>query len=382
MGLPMAISFAYAGLKTAILDINAQAIQSVNEGKMPFYEKDTGALLKTVIKNKKLKAYSNNEIVAQSKYIIIIVGTPIDEHLNPRIGDIQKIVAELLPYFRDGQTVILRSTIYPGTTRRVAQMIKKLARVNIAFCPERIAQGQSIQELTSLPQIISGLNHASSISAKALFSKIVKETIELSLEEAELAKLITNAWRYIQFATANQFFMIADQRNVNFHKILHAIKWHYPRASHYPGPGFTAGPCLLKDTMQIAAFNNNQFSLGHAAMLVNEGLPNYIVNKLRERYNLKKLRVGILGMAFKAEIDDKRDSLSYKLKKLFEIEAKEVWCSDSYIQDRDFRTVHEVCSKCEVIILGVPHSAYRSLKFRANQKVVDIWNFWGKAGVI
>lgn len=393
VGLPLAITLADAGLKTAILDINKDAIETVNAGIVPFKENGAEEKLKKALKNKKIVTSTSPSIVSESEYIVIIIGTPIDRHLNPKIQDIHNVVKNLLPYLKKDQTIILRSTVYPGTSRLVYEFLEKnlprrqlskagKKKLKLAFCPERIAQGYAIEEIKSLPQIISGIDNASTQSAKKLFSKIAKETVELSLEEAELAKLFTNSWRYIQFATANQFFMIADQKGLDFHKILHAIKHNYPRARNFPGAGLAAGPCLFKDTMQIAAFNNNQFFLGHSAMLINEGLPDYIVSKIKTKYGLKKKTVGILGMAFKADNDDKRDSLSYKLKKLVELEADEVLCTDIYINDSEFVDVKILVKKSDIIIVATPHKEYKKLKFKSKQKVVDIWDFFGKGGTI
>ncbi|MFC1496150.1 nucleotide sugar dehydrogenase [Candidatus Margulisiibacteriota bacterium] len=382
VGLPLAITLADNGLKTAIYDINHTSLKRVSSGIVPFKEIGAEVKLKNALKNKTLQTFSEREVISESEYLIIIIGTPIDRHLNPKIQDIHKVIREILPQIKNGQTIILRSTVYPGTSLSVYEFLKKnKKKVKLAFCPERIAQGYAIEEIKSLPQIISGINKASTLSARKLFSKFVKDMVELSLEEAEVAKLFTNAWRYLQFAIANQFFMIADQKGLDFHKILFAIKHNYPRAKSFPGAGFAAGPCLFKDTMQIAAFNNNQFFLGHAAMLVNEGLPDYIITKLKSKYDLKKKRVGILGMAFKADNDDNRDSLSYKLKKVLEIEAKEVFCADPYIK-ADTLPVKEVCNKSNILILAAPHKEYKKLKFRKNQKVVDIWNYYKKGGII
>jgi UDP-N-acetyl-D-mannosaminuronic acid dehydrogenase len=141
-----------------------------------------------------------------------------------------------------------------------------------------------------------------------------------------------------------------------------------------PGPGFAAGPCLFKDTMQLAAFSNNKLVMGHSAMLVNEGLPAFLVNQLKQQVSLSRQTVGILGMAFKAEIDDPRASLSYKLKKLLELEAARVLCSDPYVKDKSLVPVEQILDEADVIFIATPHQAYRNLKIPAETKVVDIWD--------
>ena len=200
-------------------------------------------------------------------------------------------------------------------------------RVDVAFCPERIAEGHALEELHTLPQIIGADDDRARERAETLFRSLVSKTVPTSTKEAELAKLFTNTWRYMKFAVANQFLMIADQAGVDYTNVLRAIREDYPRASDLPGPGFAAGPCLFKDTMQLAAFTSDHFPMGQAAMQVNEGLPAYIVAALERRYGgLQGKTVGILGMAFKSESDDTRASLSYKLRKLLSWAGARVVC--------------------------------------------------------
>ena len=156
-----------------------------------------------------------------------------------------------------------------------------------------------------------------------------------------------------------------------------AVMRDYPRAADMPGPGFAAGPCLLKDTMQLAAFNNNNFTLGNASMMVNEGLPLYVIARLAQRYALDTMTVGILGMAFKGESDDTRSSLSYKLKRLLRFRAARVLCTDPYVQDDpDLCPLEEVLAASDLLMIGAPHRAYRGLELNGRE-VVDIWGITG-----
>ena len=324
VGLPLSITFASKGLKVCIYDINQDILEAVLNGNMPFLEEGADKLLKATIR-KTLFATNDPKVILDARFIIITIGTPVDEHLNPKFTVMKNFFKSILPYLRDGQHIIIRSTVFPGTTEKIYEFLRNNGlKVKVSFCPERIAQGKAIQELSSLPQIISGFEDEAISEACNLFRILNQDIIVLTPIEAELAKLFTNTWRYIQFAIANQFYIIATGYGLDFYKIYDAMKYKYPRAKDFPPAGFTAGPCLFKDTMQLAAFNNNTFFLGHAAMLVNEGLPNFIVQRLKDRYSLRNKTVGILGMAFKADSDDKRESLSYKLKKILEIEAKKV----------------------------------------------------------
>ena len=374
VGLPLALVFAQKGLKVGIYDINAETLSKINAGKMPFLEEGGEEILKKVL-NKTLFTFNDPNIISESKIIVVVIGTPVDEHLNPNFALMERFFLNLLEYFRDGQTIILRSTVYPGTTEKVSAIFEKNnKKVNISFCPERVAEGKAIKEIKELPQIISGIGKTAASKASKLFKMINKRIIYLSPIEAELAKLFTNAYRYINFAIANQFFAIASDYGLDFYSIYDAVTNNYPRARSFSKAGFAAGPCLFKDTMQLASFNNNNFFLGHSAMLVNEGFPNYIVNMVRRSHDIKKLKIGILGMAFKGNSDDKRESLAYKLKKICEVEAKKVYCSDVYIKEPGFISAAELIKKSDLVIIGATHKEYRNLKI-PQKKLVDVWGF-------
>ncbi len=378
VGLPLAITFASRGLKVAVYDINERAIATVNSGKMPFLEGGAEPVLKEVI-GRTLTVSSDASLAGKSRHVVVVIGTPVDEHLNPTFHTMRRFFQGLLPHLVDGQCLVLRSTVYPGTTAKIKEMVAASGKsLHIAFCPERVAEGKAMEELTELPQIVSGCDEQAITMASELFGRIAKSIIRLEPEEAELTKIFANVWRYIQFATANQFFMIATDYGLDFYKIHDALTRDYPRMAGLPKSGFAAGPCLFKDTMQLAAASNNTFAMGHAAMLVNEGLPNFLVRQAKERHDLASMKVGLLGMAFKADSDDPRESLSYKLRKLLEYEAAEVFCTDAYIQDPDFLPLQEVLDRSDLLFIGAPHREYRSLKLPAGKPVVDVWNIYAQ----
>jgi UDP-N-acetyl-D-mannosaminuronic acid dehydrogenase len=318
-------------------------------------------------------------MIGRTRQLVVVIGTPVDEFLGPSMTIFERTVDQIAPYLREGTLIVLRSTVYPGTTAFVAQHLEaRGCRADVVFCPERIAEGHALEELSSLPQIIGADDDAAAARAEALFRQLAATTIRTTTKEAELAKLFTNTWRYMKFAVANQFFMIADQAGVDYSNVLHAIRHDYPRAADLPGPGFAAGPCLFKDTMQLAAFTSDHFPLGQSAMQVNEGLPAYVVSALERRYgSLKGRRIGILGMAFKAESDDARASLSYKLRKLLHWVGADVLCTDPYVPDDRLVSLDEVLAGAEILILGAPHRAYRSLDV-GGRDVVDIWGAMGE----
>jgi len=373
VGLPLGLVFAAKGLRVCLQDIDAKKAELVQKGVMPFIEYGAEPILKDVLSNGKLKVSLDMAKVARARYVIITIGTPVDEYLNPNTRAFLNLLATLKNYLKPDQTIIVRSTVYPNTCEQMLKMFGKEEKWKIAYCPERIVQGYAVKELNELPQIVSGMSEEAERSAVELFSLISPKIIKTSIGEAELVKLFSNAWRYIQFAVTNQFFMISENFGVNYDHVRQAMVDGYGRAATLPSAGFAAGPCLLKDTMQLAAFSGNNFLLGHAAMMINEGLPNFIVEKLKCKYDLHFKTVGILGMAFKAEIDDIRDSLSYKLGKILRFYGANVLYSDEYATDPTFITKEKLISSSDVVIIGVPHSAYRKIVIPDGVEVVDLW---------
>ena len=378
VGLPLALALADEGLRVVIQDLNPTAVEAIGRGEIPFQEEGAELVLRRVLARGQLVATTDPAVLARAESVVVVIGTPIDKHLNPEALDVPRQVAELAPHLRDGQLLVLRSTLYPGVTGMVESRLRSTGlSVDVAFCPERIAEGRAMTELYSLPQIVAARTEPVRRRAAQLFQRLTDKIVELEPEEAELAKLFTNTWRYIKFATANQLFMIANDYGLDYDKIRTALALDYPRAQDLPGAGLAAGPCLLKDTMQLAAFNNNQFTLGHSAMLINEGLPLYTVARLEQRFELSGLTVGILGMAFKAGSDDVRSSLSYRLKRILQFKAKKVLCSDPYVTiDPDLVPLERVLAEADLVVIGAPHPEYRDLEVRV--PIVDITNLRGQ----
>jgi UDP-N-acetyl-D-mannosaminuronic acid dehydrogenase len=382
VGLPLGIAFSSQGKRVVLYDINKESISKVNSGIMPFKENNAYGLLKSVIANKNLVATSDIKVIKNSLVIILVIGTPVDEHLNPKVHDVIKAIKEIENQLLDNQLLVMRSTLYPGVTEKIKNyLFSRGKKTLIAFCPERIIEGHALTELYVLPQIVAGCSEEATNQASNLFKTLTDKILVTSPIEAELAKLFTNTWRYINFAISNQFYMIATKHGLDFYKIYEAMTKDYPRLKLLAKAGLTAGPCLFKDTMQLSAFDDNSFFLGHSAMLVNEGLPGFIVEAMKSKYDLTKMSVGILGMAFKADNDDSRESLSYKLKKRLEFETKQVFCHDPYIKDPSFVLLKKIKEEADIVILATPHSDYTKETWD-NKIVIDIWNFYGKGGII
>ncbi len=376
VGFPLALAFAEQGLRVLIHDIDAEALEVIRQGRLPAVEVGAQPLLDRALAGDRLVFSTDSRDIPGTGAIIVTIGTPVDEFSNPSYASVQDCFDTLLPQLSDGQLIVLRSTVFPGTTEWIDQYwLQRGRKMKVAFCPERVVQGYALQEFRSMPQIVSGTTAEAEDAAAELFGIISPEIVRVRPIEAEFAKLFNNAYRYIQFAAANQFYMIADSAGVDYSSVLKAMTHNYPRAHGFPTPGLAAGPCLYKDTVQLAAFAQNQFSLGQAAMLVNEGLPIYLVGHMAEKWDLHELTVGLLGMAFKADVDDIRSSLSYKLKKLLVMRAKEVLTTDPLVtEDPSLLPLEQVVDRSDVLVLCTPHACYRDLNLKG-KPLVDVWGF-------
>jgi len=382
VGLPLGMALADQGQNVVLYDINEPVIEKVNKGVVPFKENGAEEVLGRVLGSKKLLATNDSKVVADAKTVVMVIGTPVDEHLNPKVANIIYAVKEIEDYLGDDQLLVMRSTLFPGVTEKVHAYLQKQGKKTlVAFCPERILEGHALTEIHELPQIVAGCTPEATERATALFKVLTEKVIVVKPVEAELAKLMTNTWRYINFAISNQFYTIANASGYDFYNIYNAMTEDYPRLKTFAKAGLAAGPCLFKDTMQLSAFSGNNFFLGHAAMLVNEGLPGFIVDSMKHKYDLHNMTVGILGMAFKGNNDDPRESLSYKLKKELEIEADTVLCHDPYVQDPRFVPLDAVKEKADIVVLAAPHSDYKDETWDG-KVVIDMWNFYGKGGLV
>ncbi len=378
IGLPLGLLLAQAGFPVTLYDTNLVALEMIRQGRVPFQEEGAEALLRRILPGGRLALTADAACVREADTLISVVGTPVDEHLSPTLTQFMRAMDSVLDHLRDGQLLILRSTVTPGTSEFLNQRLRSSGkRIHLSFCPERILEGRALDEIPRLPQIVSGFTPEAVARARAIFEKLGPEVIVLEPAEAELSKLFVNVWRYLKFAIANQFYMIANDAGVDFDPVYRSLGYKYPRGSDLPQPGFAAGPCLFKDTMQLAAASRVGFHLGHVAMQVNEGLPDYVVRCLSAAHPLGEMTVGILGMAYKAESDDIRESLSYKLRKLLMLRAARVLCADPHVPDPGFVSAEALVDGSDLIIVGAPHRAFASLDLRG-KPVADIWNLFGK----
>jgi UDP-N-acetyl-D-mannosaminuronic acid dehydrogenase len=376
IGLPLGLLFAAKKKKVVLLDKDIKNIKKINNLEMPFMENGGVQLLK---KNKKnIFATNNTSLIKFAKIVIICIGTPV-KNSKPDLINFFKMFRDIKSELNPKNLLVIRSSIYPGTVKKISNILGRDFK-NISYCPERVVQGKSISELPKLPQIISGVSEKSINDSKKLFKLICKKIIITSILEAELIKLFSNAWRYINFSISNQFFMICDKFEIDFKSLRKNMIDGYDRNKGIPYAGFAAGPCLYKDTAQLNSFLNNSFSLGKAATKVNQGLTNFIYKKIKNTFKekLKKKKIGILGVAFKPDIDDIRDSLSIDLYKFLKRKNLKVKISDDFVKMDEIIDKKRLIKESDIIILGVPHSSYKKLKIPKNKYLIDTWGFFEK----
>ena len=374
IGLPLGILLANKKKRVVLYDKDKKNIDKINNLRMPFMEEGGSRLLK---KNKKnIFATTEKRYLTNAKVVIICIGTPV-KNSKPDLLLFFKMFKEIKKYLNPKNLLVVRSSIYPGTCLKIEKFLGKKFR-NISYCPERVVQGKSISELPKLPQIISGVSKNSINQSKKLFKIICKKIIITSILEAELIKLFSNAWRYINFSISNEFYIICEKLGINFKELRNNMVDGYDRNRNIPKAGFAAGPCLYKDTAQLNAFLKNSFSLGVAATKINRRFPYFIYSKMKNKFKKKLFskRIGILGAAFKSDIDDTRDSLSIELYKFLKNKGLKVFISDEFVKMKEIIDKKMLIKKSDIIILGVPHSSYKNIKIPKKKYLIDSWGFF------
>ena len=374
IGLPLGILFANKRKKVILFDKDKKNIDKINNLIMPFMEEGGSRLLKK--NKKKIFATSEKKYLSSAKIIIICIGTPV-KNSKPDLVLFFKMFKEIKKHLNPKNLLVIRSSIYPGTCLKIQKFLGKKFQ-NISYCPERVVQGKSITELPKLPQIVSGVSKNSINQSKKLFKLICKRIIVTSILEAELIKLFSNAWRYINFSISNEFYTICEKLGVNFRELRNNMVEGYDRNKNIPKAGFAAGPCLYKDTAQLNAFFKDSFTLGKTATKINTRFPYFIYSKMKNKFKNKLFskKIGILGVAFKSDIDDTRDSLSIELYKFLKRKGLKVNISDDFVKMREIINKKDLIKKSDIIILGVPHSSYKKIKIPKKKYLIDSWGFF------
>lgn len=385
VGLPLALFIAEKGHTVYGLDIDQNKINLVSKGKMPFLEEGAPELLKKHL-NKKFIPSTDFSNIAKAKVLILTLGTPVDENMNPSLVQIDKALETASQYFKNNQLLILRSTVSPGTTSYVKSFINGLSKFKVgtnfylAFCPERIAEGKSIKEMAEIPQIVGGVDRQSTQKAADFFLGLGIKVNRSDDVSAELAKLFTNMYRYINFGISNEFMILAGNYNRDIYKIVDLVNKDYKRGG-LALPGLTGGPCLFKDGFFL--ISDVPFAdLIATSWKINESIPLFLINKVRQRRKLEGKKAVVLGLAFKADIDDTRESLAFKVKKALERERAAVYLHDPYIPGYQ-SNLDEILKDADFVFVATNHSYYKKLDMGSLKKLVskncvicDVWNIF------
>ncbi|MGP8069912.1 MAG: nucleotide sugar dehydrogenase [Candidatus Bathyarchaeia archaeon] len=385
VGLPLAIVIARSGIKVIGVDIDKQRLSSIEKGEMPFHYPALQEWLATVVHDRMLTVSgSAKEAIQKSDVVILTVGTPTGNQYQLDYSQLQSAIHEVLETDLRNKAILLRSTAVPGTTDTIVRpmLVKETGLqigkdVALAVCPERILEGNAHRELYELPEIVGAADVVSADIASELFGRInpKKKIISTTPTGAELAKLFTNIYRYVNFAIANEFAIWSERYGEDAHEIVRVANDGYER-SKIPAPGFAGGPCLGKDGFLLD--NNTTFSsIISTAWKLNEGVPQHVVQSLmRELGPLYKVRVSVLGLAFKADSDDTRLSPSVKLVDILRAYGAEVLVHDPHVKGTE--TLESALTSPDVIILATNHSAFRNIGERIDESRCKIfYDVWG-----
>jgi UDP-N-acetyl-D-mannosaminuronic acid dehydrogenase len=388
IGLPLALSFADRGLSVIGIDREPRVLDTVRAGQMPFHETGTDELLERVVAGDQLTLSQRIQDAAEAEFIVLTLGTPTHVHIEIDISQIRSAIDALLPLLREGQTIILRSTVAPGTTEWVAGYIEQRRGfrvgedVHVAHVPERIAVNHFLEEISTLPTIVGGVGPGSGEAAAELFGVFGTEIVQTSAVEAELAKIWTNILRYAQFALPNLLMMECEQHGANVFDVIELINHDYPRGG-MAQPGLTAGTCLRKD-FAFSEERSRAPGMLLSVSRVHESVPNFLVEGLKRRMggSLRDCKVAVLGLTFKRDSDDVRDSLAAKLIRLLERELAHVSRHDPYVSDGT-ETLESALSGADAVVVSTNHSEYEDILplLPHDAVIVDPWNVTGTGEV-
>lgn len=393
VGLPLALSFADRGLSVLGVEIDEQVLSSVEAGRMPFRETGTQHLLERVRASGRLSLSRHVADAARAEFIVLTLGTPSFSHIEIDMSAIRSVLDDLLPVLRPGHALVLRSTIAPGTTEFVAGYLAKHrgfaigSEVSVAHAPERIAEGRFLEEIASLPCIVGGVGEGSGEHVARLFEVFGTRIVQTTPVQAELAKIWTNILRYATFALPNLLMMDCEQYGANVFEVIELINRDYPRGG-MARPGFTAGTCLRKD-FAFSEERSHAPGMLLAVSRVNESVPLFLVEGMKRRLGtLDGKKVAVLGLAFKRDTDDERDSLAHKLVRLLERELADVAVHDPHVATPT-QPFDEAIAGADAVVVAANHSEFsgpatlRAIAERgaAECLVVDPWNAFGCAQV-
>ena len=360
---------------------------------MPFAETGAQALLDRAHSEARLSLSERVADAARARHIVITLGTPSFSHIEIDMRDIRSALDDLLGVLAPGHSLILRSTIAPGTTEFVAGYLAKHRgfqigeEVFVAHAPERIAAGRFLAEIDTLPCIVGGVGERSGEVVGELFSVFAAPIVQTTPVQAELAKIWANILRYTNFALPNLLMMDCERYSANVFEVIDLINRDYPRGG-IAQPGLTAGTCLRKD-FTFSEERSAAPGMLLAVSRVNESVPLFLLEGAKRRLGgLADRRVAVLGLAFKADTDDERDSLAHKLIRLLERELADVFVHDPHVATPTL-SFDEAIEGAELVVVATNHHEFcrpevlAAIAERAASDclVVDPWNCWGAAQV-
>ena len=388
VGLPLALSFADRGLEVIGIERRDAVLEQIASGRMPFRETGTQQLLERVLETSRFERMKSVRDAARADHIVLTLGTPSHVHIEIDISEIRSVIDDLLPVLREGQSLILRSTVAPGTTDWVAGYIEQRRgfRVGddlfVAHVPERIAANHFVEEIGTLPCIVGGVGDGSGPRAAELFQVFGTEIVQTTPTQAELAKIWTNILRYTEFALPNLLMMECEQYGANVFEVIDLINRDYPRGG-IARPGLTSGACLRKD-FTFSEERSSAPGMLLAVSRVHETVPLFVVKGLKSRLggSLRDLKVAVLGLTFKRDSDDSRDSLSYKLIRLLERELAHVTRHDPHLP-AESEPIDAALEGADAVVVATDHSDFEGLVARLPQGtlLVDPWNVTGAGRV-
>jgi UDP-N-acetyl-D-mannosaminuronic acid dehydrogenase len=389
VGLPLALCFADSGLSVLGVDRDPERLGAVRAGRMPFKEPGTDELLARTT----LELSPRASEAARADAIVLTLGTPSFSHIEIDMGEIRAVLDDLLPVLHEGQLLVLRSTVAPGTTEFVAGYLEKHRGFTVgedffvAHVPERIAADRFLEEIGTLPCIVGGVGEASGERAARLFEGLGAPIVHTTPVQAELAKIWTNILRYATFALPNLLMMDCERYGANVFDVIELINRDYPRGG-MAQPGLTGGTCLRKD-FAFSEEKSNAPGMLLGVSRVHESVPLFLIDGIKRRLgSLRERKVAVLGLAFKRDTDDERDSLSHKLVRLLERELADVSVHDPVVATPT-SGFEEAVTGADVVVVATNHSAYstaetlRAIADRAATDclVVDPWNALGAGQV-
>jgi UDP-N-acetyl-D-mannosaminuronic acid dehydrogenase len=395
VGLPLALSFADRGLSVLGVDNDPDRLDAVAAGRMPFQETGTEELLARVHASGRLATSDRVADAADAAAIVLTLGTPSFSHIEIDMRDIRSALDDLLPHLRRGHAIVLRSTVAPGTTEFVAGYLERQRGLRagedvfVAHVPERIATGKFLAEIDTLPCIVGGVGEGSGAHVARLFEAFDAPIVQTTPVQAELAKIWANILRYTHFALPNLLMMDCEQYGANVFEVIDLINRDYPRGG-MAQPGFTAGTCLRKD-FTFSEERSNAPGMLLAVSRVNESVPHFLVQGMKRRVpegTLNGRKVAVLGLAFKGNTDDERDSLAHKLVRLLERELADVAVHDPVVASPT-QPLEAALRDAGVVVVAANHAAFaapattQAIAALAAEGclVVDPWNHLGSGQV-